>query len=63
MNAPGDFRAAMERTLGRDPYGHRSRAVNGEKDRRQAVVAGALVVYYVSQTVLRVTAVRLIPPP
>ncbi|MCM2392571.1 hypothetical protein [Streptomyces albipurpureus] len=63
MQSTREFKSTMNRTLGRDPYGHRSHAVGGEKDRRQVIVAGVIVVYYVAQSVLKVTAVRLIPPP
>ncbi|MER5767320.1 hypothetical protein [Streptomyces sp. NPDC001985] len=63
MSSPARFRAQMDQTLGRDPYGHGSRELQGEKDRRQVVIAGALIVYYVSRSVLKVTAVRLIPAP
>ncbi|ONK09294.1 hypothetical protein [Streptomyces sp. MP131-18] len=52
---------AMSRTIGHDPYGHGSNAPKkGERDYRQAVVADMLVVYYVSASVLTVTAVKLI---
>lgn len=54
------FRNAMARTIGRDPYGHGSAAVRGERDRREATVLGAIVIYYVSGSVLTVTVVRLI---
>ncbi|GGL68506.1 hypothetical protein GCM10010129_09860 [Streptomyces fumigatiscleroticus] len=54
------FRAEMERTVGRDPYGHGSTAVGDERDRREATVTGAFVLYYVSGSVLTVTVVRLI---
>ncbi|MGW2087987.1 hypothetical protein [Streptomyces sp. NPDC001880] len=57
------FRAEMARTLGLDPYGHGSSAVKNEHDRREATVAGAIVLYYVSGTVLIVTVVRLVPLP
>ncbi|TLS46438.1 hypothetical protein FE633_08945 [Streptomyces montanus] len=55
------FREAMAQTVGRDPYGHGSTAVRGERDRREATVVGAIVLYYVSGSVLTVTVVRLIP--
>ncbi|MBJ3806949.1 hypothetical protein [Streptomyces flavofungini] len=58
------FRTAMERTLGRDPYGHGSTPVSvdtAERDRREATVGGAIVLYYVSGSVLTVTVVRLVP--
>jgi hypothetical protein len=55
------FRGVMVRTIGRDPYGHGSTAVRGERDRREATVLGAIVLYYVSGAVLTVTVVRLIP--
>ncbi|MFI5621402.1 hypothetical protein [Streptomyces sp. NPDC051567] len=57
------FRSRMEQTLGRDPYGHGSEAMKGERDRRTATVRGVFVVYYVAQAALTVTAVRLVPPP
>jgi hypothetical protein len=55
------FRGAMVRTIGRDPYGHGSAAVRGERDRREVTVLGAIVLYYVSSSVLTVTVVRLVP--
>ncbi|MFD4600830.1 hypothetical protein ACFWPQ_22735 [Streptomyces sp. NPDC058464] len=58
-NAPA-FRDAMVATIGRDPYGHGSTAVTGERDRREATVLGVIVLYYVSGSVLTVTVVRLI---
>ncbi|MFC9031758.1 hypothetical protein [Streptomyces arboris] len=57
------FRDAMARTLGREPYGHASSAVKSERDRREATVCGAIVLYYVSRSVLTVTVVRLVPLP
>ncbi|MFJ4774316.1 hypothetical protein ACIP88_35300 [Streptomyces uncialis] len=56
------FRTAMGRTLGQDPYGHGSRAVDRERDRREATVAGVFIRYYVAQNVLKVTVVRMVPP-
>ncbi|MFD9907976.1 hypothetical protein [Streptomyces sp. NPDC059063] len=61
MGDADQFRTAMERTLGRDPYGHGSTAVDEERDRREATVGGAIVLYYVSGSVLTVTVVRLVP--
>ncbi|MDO0932938.1 hypothetical protein QQY66_15010 [Streptomyces sp. DG2A-72] len=55
------FRDAMARTIGQDPYGHGSTAVRGERDRREATILGAIVLYYVSGSVLTVTVVRLVP--
>ncbi|PZH15844.1 hypothetical protein C1I97_07520 [Streptomyces sp. NTH33] len=55
------FKETVARTLGHDPYGHGSTAVRGERDRREATVLGAVVLYYVSGTILTVTVVRLIP--
>jgi hypothetical protein len=63
MRDGDSFRAEMARTLGLDPYGHASTAVKLERDRREATVAGAIVLYYVSGTVLTVTVVRLVPLP
>lgn len=57
------FREQMARSLGRAPYGHGSSAVKEEHDRREATVAGAIVLYYVSGSVLTVTVVRLVPLP
>ncbi|WP_328887838.1 hypothetical protein [Streptomyces sp. NBC_00316] len=57
------FRDEMARTLGHDPYGHGSSAVKSEHDRREATVLGAIVLYYVSGSVLTVTVVRLVPLP
>lgn len=54
------FEREIARTLGRDPYGHGSTAIRGDKDRREATIAGAFVVYYVSQSVMVVTAVKLV---
>lgn len=61
MRNADEFRAAMDGTIGRDPYGHGSTTVRGEKDRREATVLGAIVLYYVSGSVLTVTVVRLVP--
>ncbi|MFI6530764.1 hypothetical protein [Streptomyces uncialis] len=57
------FRSRMEQTLGRDPYAHGSEAMRGERDRRTETVRNVFVVYYVAETALTVTAVRLVPPP
>ncbi|MFJ8827345.1 hypothetical protein ACIREE_36970 [Streptomyces sp. NPDC102467] len=54
------FRAEMTRTVGHDPYGHGSSSVSGERDRREATIGGAIVLYYVSGTVLTVTVVRMV---
>ena len=54
------FREEMSRTVGRDPYGYGSTAVRGERDRREATVLDAIVLYYVSGSVLTVTVVRLV---
>ncbi|MEO3751032.1 hypothetical protein [Streptomyces sp. B6B3] len=54
------FEGEIKKTLGRDPYGHGSASISGEKDRREATVAGVIVVYYVSRTVMIVTAVKLV---
>ncbi|MFF4830277.1 hypothetical protein [Streptomyces sp. NPDC001315] len=61
MRNPDAFRRAMADTVGRDPYGHGSTGVRGDRDRREATVLGAIVLYYVSGTVLTVTVVRLVP--
>jgi plasmid stabilization system protein ParE len=58
-----DLRRRFEhsmRALARDPYGQGTRDVKGEKDRRQGVAGGAVIVYYVSAAVLVVTVVRIV---
>ncbi|WP_405616090.1 hypothetical protein [Streptomyces sp. NBC_01508] len=60
MRNADSFRNRMTRTLGQDPYGHGSTAVKGERDRREATISGAIVLYYVSGSVLTVTVVRLV---
>lgn len=56
------FKGAVERTIGQDPYGYGSTPVKGERDRREATVLGAIVLYYVSGSVLTVTVIRLVAP-
>jgi hypothetical protein len=60
MPRRSEFESAMATTIARDPYGHGSTEVGGDRDRRDATVAGAIVRYVVSATVLTVTVVRLI---
>ena len=61
---PRDVRSHFEReivrTLGRDPYGHGSTAIRGDKDRREATIVGVILVYLVSPSVMVVTAVKLV---
>ncbi|GGV31179.1 hypothetical protein GCM10010277_14670 [Streptomyces longisporoflavus] len=57
------FKAAVERTLGVDPYGHGSIALGKDADRREATIHGVFLRYYVSGSILTVTVVRLIPAP
>ncbi|WP_129843627.1 hypothetical protein [Streptomyces sp. RFCAC02] len=57
------FETEMGASLGRDPYGHGSTPIGKERDRREATVAGAFVVYYVSCTVMVVTAVKIVARP
>lgn len=59
-NLRARFDTEITRTLGRDPYGHGSAPITGEKDRREATIAGVITVYYVSQAVMVVTAVKLV---
>ncbi|MFG2174758.1 type II toxin-antitoxin system RelE/ParE family toxin [Streptomyces niveus] len=54
------FEQSMTSKLGADPYGHGSTALKGDRDYREATVAGAFVVYYISAAVLVVTAVRIV---
>ncbi|MFJ8314030.1 MULTISPECIES: hypothetical protein [unclassified Streptomyces] len=63
MPDPRAFKAAMESTLGSDPYGYGSTQVGGDRDRREATVTGVIVRYYVSESVLTVTVVRLVDFP
>ncbi|SFD74005.1 hypothetical protein [Streptomyces aidingensis] len=60
MTDRATFEAAMAATIAKDPYGHGSTPVARDRDRREATVAGALIRYIVSGTVLTVTVVRLI---
>ncbi|MCX3061558.1 hypothetical protein [Streptomyces beihaiensis] len=60
MADPERFRAEMARTVAHDPYGFGSSSVCGERDRREATVGGAIVLYYVSGSVLTVTVVRMV---
>lgn len=54
------FESELEATIGADPYGHGSTPVRGETDRRDATIAGAIIRYYVSGSILTITIVRLI---
>jgi hypothetical protein len=54
------FETEMRETLGHDPYGHGSTPIGKDRDRREATVADVIVVYYVSQSVMVVTAVKLV---
>jgi hypothetical protein len=56
-------RAALDagmRRIAADPYGHGSTAIRGDKDRREATIGAAVVLYYVSTSVLTVTVVYVI---
>ncbi|MER5974207.1 hypothetical protein ABT112_31630 [Streptomyces sp. NPDC002055] len=53
------FDTGMQR-LAADPYGHASTPVKADADRREATVSGVVVRYYVSNTVLTVTVVRVV---
>ncbi|GAA0495572.1 hypothetical protein GCM10010361_71190 [Streptomyces olivaceiscleroticus] len=53
------FDAGMRR-LADDPYGHGSAAIDKERERREATVAGVVIRYYVSESVLTVTVVRIV---
>ncbi|WP_332010937.1 hypothetical protein [Streptomyces uncialis] len=55
------FETGMARLAG-DPDGHGSTPAKSgrEKDRRSATVAGFVVVYYVSRSVLVITALHII---
>jgi mRNA-degrading endonuclease RelE of RelBE toxin-antitoxin system len=54
------FDPELRRTLGSDPYGHGSTAVRGDRDRREATIAGVIVGYYVSGGVAVVTVVNIL---
>lgn len=59
---PASLRRSFDRamdSIARDPYGSGSSAIRGERDHRDATVAGCFVVYYVSRSVLTVTVVRI----
>ncbi|WP_457518670.1 hypothetical protein [Streptomyces sp. TE33382] len=53
------FDAGIQR-LATDPYGTGSTRVTDVPDRRQAVVAGVVIRYYVSQSVQTLTVVRAV---
>ncbi|MFI9721858.1 hypothetical protein ACIHFE_19730 [Streptomyces sp. NPDC052396] len=53
------FESAL-RAMAEDPYGHGSTPINKEEDRREATVADVVVRYYVSESVLTLTVVRLV---
>ncbi|MEV1009537.1 hypothetical protein [Streptomyces sp. NPDC049881] len=54
------FLKTLGSTVARDPYGHRSTSVGGDRDRRDATVEGIIIRYYVSGSVLTITIVRLL---
>ncbi|MER6913896.1 hypothetical protein ABT354_19675 [Streptomyces sp. NPDC000594] len=56
------FDTEMQRSLGRNPYGHGSSPVRRgqEEHHRQITVAGSIVQYYVSDAVAVVTAVQVV---
>ncbi|MFJ7419707.1 hypothetical protein ACIQXD_13995 [Streptomyces uncialis] len=57
------FDQGME-AIARSPHGCGSSPVKGERDRRDATVAGvAFITYVVSGSVLTVTVVKLVPLP
>ncbi|MFE3206268.1 hypothetical protein [Embleya sp. NPDC059237] len=57
-----ELRSTVDGTIGRDPYGHGSSPVRGERDRRDVDLAGAVLRYEVSRGVLVVTVLRLVAP-
>lgn len=60
---PADLLARFDagmRALASDPYGHGSAPLRGERDRREATVAGVAIRYYIAKTVLTVTVVRIV---
>ncbi|MEV0037818.1 hypothetical protein [Streptomyces sp. NPDC050804] len=60
---PNRFKTAVVRTLGTEPYGHGSTPVDSDRERREAVVSGAIVRYVISAGILTVTVVGLVPEP
>lgn len=55
-------RAKFDQEIARvaqDPYGHGS-PVGGNRDRRQAHIAGTVTIYWVSEGVLTVSVVRIV---
>lgn len=62
---PADRRRGFDRAMGalaENPYGGGSRAMK-ERDYREAAVGGCIAVYYISNGLLVVTVVRIIPAP
>ncbi|MFI1013390.1 hypothetical protein [Streptomyces sp. NPDC020965] len=55
------FDGAMAK-LADDPYAVGSTPIHGERDRRDATVAGCFIVYYVAAQALRITTVRIQTP-
>ncbi|MFI6586458.1 hypothetical protein [Embleya sp. NPDC050493] len=55
-----EIKSTADRTIGRDPYGHGSTPVRGNRDRREATVAGAIFLYEVSAGVLVVSVLRAV---
>ncbi|MFI1579995.1 hypothetical protein [Embleya sp. NPDC020630] len=51
-------KAAIERSIGNDPYGCGSSAIRGDKDRRSAAVSTVIIEYEVSASVLTVTVIH-----
>lgn len=54
------FDAGMRTSLAPDPYGQGSAPMGSDEDRREATVAGVVIRYYVSRSVLTVTVVRVV---
>ncbi|MFE5327203.1 hypothetical protein ACFRCG_12540 [Embleya sp. NPDC056575] len=51
----------IENTIGRDPYGHGSSPIHGNKERRSASLSSAVFEYEVSASVLTITVLRAVP--
>ncbi|WP_235618843.1 hypothetical protein [Embleya scabrispora] len=54
------FKSTVDSTIGNDPYGHGSSQVGSDRDRRDATIAGVVIRYDVSGSVLAVSVTRAI---
>ncbi|WP_439673756.1 hypothetical protein [Embleya sp. MST-111070] len=51
----------IESTVGRDPYGHGSSPIRGNKERRSTSLSSVVFEYEVSASVLTITVLHAVP--